>query len=193
MVIYYKYFHVRKISAALHVEEPGGEKLREKPRNNVSSSSTDDPAVTVFNCALNPALRKKKKMPSRSVPPLPTSSPNATPFWKEPLPTEERTAGDGLSYSRTTSVDDIRLKLQEKKEKQMMELRRIEDDIAAGRIERPRMSLEQNQPIPEVKRQPTFQFSRGQMYSGLDTRLYPSQVTRPDTRPDTRLYPGEDP
>ena len=61
---------------------------------------------------------------------------------------EERTAGDGLSYSRTTSVDDIRQKLQEKKEKQMMELRRIEDDIAAGRIERPRVSLDQNQPIP---------------------------------------------
>ena len=30
----------------------------------------------------------------------------------------------------------------------MMELRRIEDDIAAGRIERPRVSLDQNQPIP---------------------------------------------
>ena len=148
MVIYYKYFHVRKLEASLQVE--GGEKLREKPRshNNMSSSSTDDPAVTVFNCALNPALRKKKKMPSRSVPPLPPSSPASTPFWKEPLPTEERTAGDGFSYSRTTSVDDIRQKLQEKKEKQMMELRRIEDDIAAGRIERPRAGQNFNQPIP---------------------------------------------
>ena len=45
-----------------------------------------DPAVTVFNCALNPALRKKKKMPSRGVPPLPPASPASTPFWKEPLP-----------------------------------------------------------------------------------------------------------
>merc|ERR1719277_774409 len=43
MVIYYKYFHVRKLEASLQVE--GGEKLREKPRshNNMSSSSTDDP------------------------------------------------------------------------------------------------------------------------------------------------------
>ena len=55
---------------------------------------------------------------------------------------------DGLSYSRTTSVDDIRLKLAEKKEKQMMELRRIEDDIAAGKIERPQAGLNINQPIP---------------------------------------------
>ena len=204
MVIYYKYFHVRKIAASLSLEKDAEKTTPSKPQHSTSYSSSDDPAVTVFNCALNPAIRKKKKMPSRSVPPLP-SSPATVPFWKEPLPVEERTAGDGFSYSRTTSVDDIRQKLQEKKEKQMMELRRIEDDIAAGRIERPRMSLEQNQPIPgtelrgfvssvsslnieEVKRQPTFQFSRGQMYSGLDTRLYPSQ----DTRPDTRLYPGEE-
>ena len=51
-------------------------------------------------------------MPSRSVPPPPPTAAAVTPFWKSPLPVEERTAGDGLSYSRTTSVDDIRLKLQ---------------------------------------------------------------------------------
>ena len=157
MVIYYKYFHVRKIAAAMqaettHMEKSrnGGHSLPHTTSTNISHSSTDDPAVTVFNCALNPALRKKKKMPSRSVPPLPPNTPAAVPFWKEPLPSEERTAGDGLSYSRTTSVDDIRQKLQEKKEKQMMELRRIEDDIAAGRIERPQAGLDYNQPIPGI-------------------------------------------
>lgn len=36
----------------------------------------------------------------------------------------------------------------EKKEKQMLKLRRIEDDIAAGRIERPNMALSVSQPIP---------------------------------------------
>lgn len=35
-----------------------------------------------------------------------------------------------------------------------MELRRIEDDIAAGRIERPRAGQNFNQPIPGAKRQP---------------------------------------
>ena len=203
MVIYYKYFHVRKIAASLSLDKDA-EKTPSKPQHSTSYSSSDDPAVTVFNCALNPAIRKKKKMPSRSVPPLP-SSPAAVPFWKEPLPAEERTAGDGLSYSRTTSVDDIRQKLQEKKEKQMMELRRIEDDIASGRIERPRMSVEENQPIPgsglvslesvlcldtaEVKRQPTLQFSRGEVYSGLENRLYPDHMTRGT---DRRLYPGQE-
>ena len=116
MVIYYKYFHVRKIAAALSADtEPGreeksgagGRRLTSAAAN--LSSDTDngeggeallwthiylkyllcialDPAVTVFNCALNPALRKKKKMPSRGVPPLPPASPASTPFWKEPLP-----------------------------------------------------------------------------------------------------------
>ena len=49
---------------------------------------------------------------------------------------------------RTTSVDDIRQKLADKKEKQLVELRRIEDDIAAGRLERPLASQALGQPIP---------------------------------------------
>lgn len=143
MSIYYKYFHVRKLSAALNYS-PNQEENKPAKRQT-SSVCSDNPAVTVFNCALNPALRKKKKLPSRSVPPPP---PDTTPFWKEPLPREERTAGDGLSYSRTTSVDDIRQKLQEKRDKQMLELRRIEDDLAAGRIKKPSLSSQINQPIP---------------------------------------------
>ena len=142
MVIYYKFFHVRKLSGTLSYS-PNEES---KPRKQQSPSQcSEDPAVTVFNCALNPAMRKKKKLPSRSVPPPP---PAATPFWKEPLPREERTAGDGLSYSRTTSVDDIRQKLQEKRDKQLLELKRIENDIATGRIERPEHTHLVNQPIP---------------------------------------------
>eukprot|EP00090_Calanus_glacialis_P038767 TRINITY_DN67574_c0_g1_i1.p1 TRINITY_DN67574_c0_g1~~TRINITY_DN67574_c0_g1_i1.p1 ORF type:complete len:674 (-),score=96.41 TRINITY_DN67574_c0_g1_i1:90-2111(-) len=172
MLIYYRYFHVRKLAAALNYNPEAVEKPR-KPQSP-SYSSSDDPAVTVFNCALNPALRKKKKMPSRSVPfppPGENSHPSTVPFWKEPLPVEERTAGDGLSYSRTTSVDDIRQKLQEKKEKQMQELRRIEDDIAAGRIERPNMALGVSQPIPDSKRQPMVsmgdneQWNNGHFYN----------------------------
>merc|ERR1712128_7618 len=111
---------------------------------------------------LSTTIRKQwknhKNLRAQALPPggssHPSTHPSTVPFWKEPLPSEERTAGDGLSYSRTTSVDDIRLKLQEKKEKQMQELRRIEDDIAAGRIERPSMALGVSQPIPDIKRQP---------------------------------------
>jgi XK-related protein len=155
MVLYYRFFHVRKLSTHLSYspnEEDGDSSAAARKKaaarqlhrtpTYCSSSGGDGPAVTVFNCALNPALRKKKKLPSRSVPPPPppasTASP-LTPFWKSPLPyrsenddadvggipQEERTAGDGLSYSRTTSVDDIRQKLQEKREKQMQELRQV--------------------------------------------------------------------
>jgi hypothetical protein len=161
MVLYYRFFHVRKLSTHLsyspNEDDVATKKktTRELHRSATYSSNSGDshrPAVTVFNCALNPALRKKKKLPSRSVPPPPPPGAAAaamTPFWKAPLPLddpnedsgegedehprrtgggvpqEERTAGDGLSYSRTTSVDDIRQKLQEKREKQMEELRYI--------------------------------------------------------------------
>ena len=45
-------------------------------------------------------------------------------------------------------MDDIRQKLADKKEKQLVELRRIEDDIAAGRLERPLVGQALGQPIP---------------------------------------------
>ncbi len=161
MVLYYRFFHVRKLSTHLsyspNEDDVATKKktTRELHRSATYSSNSGDshrPAVTVFNCALNPALRKKKKLPLRSVPPPPPPAAAMTPFWKAPLPLddpnedsgegedehhrrtggggggapqEERTAGDGLSYSRTTSVDDIRQKLQEKREKQMEELRYI--------------------------------------------------------------------
>ena len=137
MIIYYKFFHVRKLSATLSYSPTDVLDNKVKQANNNSSAAREvaaaaraagghlgrgqDPAVTVFNCALNPALRKKKKLPSRSVPPPGSgggggggsdTSFGAVPFWKEPLPGEVRTEGDGFSYSRTTSVDDIRQKLQ---------------------------------------------------------------------------------
>ena len=101
MVIYYKFFHVRKMAAALeYSEQEAQEKARKSQQShNTSYSSGEDPAVTVFNCALNPAMRKKKKLPTRPVPS--PGAETAIPFWKEPLPNEERTAGDGLSYSRS--------------------------------------------------------------------------------------------
>jgi hypothetical protein len=104
MLIYYRFFHVKKLAAALEYSaREGEEKVRRSQVHNTSYSSGDDPAVTVFNCALNPALRKKKKGgAARPAPSLP-GQPDSTPFWKEPLPGEQRTAGDGLSYSRSAS------------------------------------------------------------------------------------------
>ena len=44
----------------------------------------------VFNCMLNPALKKKKKIPSVLPPPpngmVSSNNKATTPFWKEPLP-----------------------------------------------------------------------------------------------------------
>ena len=95
---------MRKLSSTLtyNPNEETAPETRKMPR----LGSRADPAVTVFNCGLNPAMRKKKKLPSRSAPPPPPPA-HSTPFWKEPLdpPPEERTAGDGLSYSRTTRKD----------------------------------------------------------------------------------------
>ena len=50
------------------------------------------PDSTVFNCALNPAMRKKKKIP-RVIPPPPTAGANGEifkAFWKEPLPNQQQ-------------------------------------------------------------------------------------------------------
>ena len=68
-----------------------------------------------------------------------------TPFWcfcPSPFLTIEQ------PNFRTTSVDDIRQKLADKKEKQLVELKRIEDDIAAGRLQRPLVGQALGQPIP---------------------------------------------
>ena len=64
-----------------------------KPSQTLPSSQ-DKMAMTeysnnqaVFNCMLNPALKKKKKIPSVLPPPPGVTSEKATtPFWKEPLP-----------------------------------------------------------------------------------------------------------
>ena len=47
-------------------------------------------------------------------------------------------------------MDDIRQKLADKKEKQLVELRKIEDDIRQGRLERPLGGQGGGQPIPGI-------------------------------------------
>ena len=90
----FRLFHTSKISSAFTRDEV--EASNSKPSQNTkhSSSHQDKMAMTeysnnqaVFNCMLNPALKKKKKIPSVLPPPPNVSSNKATtPFWKEPLP-----------------------------------------------------------------------------------------------------------
>ena len=79
----------------------------------------------VFNCVLNPAMRKKKKIPSVLPPPPPggvapvpnAGGKSATPFWKEPLPLKQ---------------DSIRQKLQSKRENQLRQLQLLENEMRKG-------------------------------------------------------------
>ena len=86
----FRLFHTSKISSAFQRDEV---EASSKP-SQTKPSSQDKMAMTeysnnqaVFNCMLNPALKKKKKIPSVLPPPPNVSSNKATtPFWKEPLP-----------------------------------------------------------------------------------------------------------
>ena len=108
-----------------------------KPNQNKSANGHDNKmAMTeysnnqaVFNCMLNPALKKKKKIPSVLPPPPINSEKAATPFWKEPLPqVPERSA---------TPHEEIRQKLQIKRENQQKQLQLIQNEIRSGQRSRP--------------------------------------------------------
>ena len=128
----------------------------------------------VFNCVLNPAMRKKKKIPSVPPPPPDGSSSTtsavsgndagaisgsghvttrgikaSTPFWKEPLPLLSNT------ISNTTETDSIRQKLQTKRDNQQKQLQLIENEIRAGNIKRPPVPPQLHaMPLPPVGRLP---------------------------------------
>lgn len=85
MVLYYKIFHVSKTKSDLGVSDADGAPVGGgRAGCGPPGAANGD---TVFNCALNPALRKKKKIP-RNIPPPPPGQGQkaATAFWKEPLP-----------------------------------------------------------------------------------------------------------
>ena len=128
----------------------------------------------VFNCVLNPAMRKKKKIPS--VPPPPpldgstnttgqvnngqaisgfitsgTTGKSATPFWKEPLPVLSTV----VNLPSPTETDSIRQKLQTKRDNQLKQLQLIENEIRAGHIKRPvpgSIPAHHPMPLPPVAR-----------------------------------------
>lgn len=127
MLLYYHYFHVRR--------------LLDKP--NVPPG--------VFNCRFaSPsaaALYRKKKKPTSFVPP-PGLGPMAVPFWRRPLPSSSENEGSSVG-----SRVNIHQKLQEKKQKQLAELKIIEEEIKQGKLVGPEgVDLDNRQPIPRAKR-----------------------------------------
>lgn len=127
MLIYYKYFHVQR--------------LLDKP-----------PAPPgVFNCRFttpnNAALNRKKKKPTSFVPP-PGLNTVSVPFWRRPLPSSSENDGSSVG-----SRVNIHQKLQEKKQKQLAELKIIEEEIKQGKLVGPQsVDPDDRQPIPRAKR-----------------------------------------
>jgi len=183
MLLYYRLFHTSKISSAFQrsdVTETNSASANCQNRNGKSHNNSEKVDMTeysnnqaVFNCVLNPAMRKKKKIPS-VLPPPPldgststtsvsgqvsngqatsgylTSGKSATPFWKEPLPVLS-----SVVLPSPTETNSIRQKLQTKRDNQLKQLQLIENEIRAGHIKRPvpgSIPAHHAMPLPPVGR-----------------------------------------
>lgn len=108
MLLYYRYFHIRRLLSK--PAQPSG----------------------VFNCRFSSPsaanLYRKKKKPTSFVPP-PGLGPMAVPFWRRPLPSSSENEGSSVG-----SRVNIHQKLQEKKQKQLAELKIIEEEIKQGKL-----------------------------------------------------------
>ncbi|CAG5055167.1 unnamed protein product [Parnassius apollo] len=159
MLLYYRYFHVRRLGYMLGEHQQGTNST-----NASSQNKNDNVAIPgVFNCRFsNPvnnsaANGRKKKKPTSFVPP-PAAPPAA--FWRRPLPAAHNHHG-GSSENEGSSVGsrvNIQQKLQEKKQKQLAELRVIEEEIKQGKLAKTTpvaaeeiYSSLQRQPIPRAK------------------------------------------
>lgn len=103
------------------------------------------------------------------------SGPMSIPFWRQPLPPRNSIAGGSSETegSVASSRINIQLKLQEKKQKQLAELKIIEEEIKQGKLGRQKIanenedsgkvSLLPRQPAPRAKKHidiETIDFSR---------------------------------
>ncbi|XP_034825912.1 uncharacterized protein [Maniola hyperantus] len=165
MLLYYRYFHVRRLGYMLGEHQQGTNSTNASSQNKNGKPSQTDSAVIpgVFNCRFsNPvnnsaANGRKKKKPTSFVPP-PAAPPAA--FWRRPLPAAHNHHG-GSSENEGSSVGsrvNIQQKLQEKKQKQLAELRVIEEEIKQGKLAKTTpvaaeeiYSSLQRQPIPRAK------------------------------------------
>ncbi|CAK1543556.1 unnamed protein product [Leptosia nina] len=174
MLLYYRYFHVRRLGYMLGEHQQGTNSTNASSQNKNGKSNQNDNTVIpgVFNCRFsNPvnssaANGRKKKKPTSFVPPpaAPASTSPAPPapsaFWRRPLPAAHNHHG-GSSENEGSSVGsrvNIQQKLQEKKQKQLAELRVIEEEIKQGKLAKTTpvaaeeiYSSLQRQPIPRAK------------------------------------------
>ncbi|CAD7088721.1 unnamed protein product [Hermetia illucens] len=180
MVLYYRYFHVRRLGYENGGRYPTcGIEVKDNSvgSKSISNRHNDQPPIAgVFNCRFsNPvgsgATKRKKKKPTTFIPPptlgfasqlnseSPTiNGPMPIPFWRRPLSQSQSSENEGSVGSRV----NIHQKLQEKKQKQLAELKIIEEEIKQGKLGGPatntlgsgddgRTSLPR-QPIPRAKK-----------------------------------------
>ncbi|CRK86191.1 CLUMA_CG000015, isoform A [Clunio marinus] len=123
-----------------------------------------------FSNPVNNATKRKKKKPTTFIPPpvlaIPSNpltinmninqeecqliksklinvdiGPMSIPFWRQPLPRNSMTGGSSETEgSVASSRINIQLKLQEKKQKQLAELKIIEEEIKQGKLSRQKMN-----------------------------------------------------
>ncbi|CAH0597008.1 unnamed protein product [Chrysodeixis includens] len=171
MLLYYRYFHVRRLGYMLGEHQQGTNSSNTSQlKDGKQAGATDNPTIPgVFNCRFsNPvsnsaATARKKKKPTSFVPPPGAPAAPAAPpaaFWRRPLPAAHNHHG-GSSENEGSSVGsrvNIQQKLQEKKQKQLAELRVIEEEIKQGKLAKTTpvaaeeiYSSLQRQPIPRAK------------------------------------------
>uniref|UniRef100_A0A336LEL1 XK-related protein n=1 Tax=Culicoides sonorensis TaxID=179676 RepID=A0A336LEL1_CULSO len=195
MLIYYRYFHVRRLEYESGGRLPTLEKKKcdhqttlckcsESLKNDINKTSTSCVGLKyphaipgVFNCRftnpVNVSTGRKKKKPTTFVPPPPlppvtdtdttnNSGPMAIPFWKRALPRSHTGNSSENDASSISSRFNIQEKLREKKQKQLAELKIIEEEIKQGKLTGPKtgtMSSNDDQkaslprqPIPRTKK-----------------------------------------
>lgn len=157
--------------------------------NALQNGVTNIPGV--FNCRLNPALKRKKKKPSTFVPPpasvtsLASNGKTSNAFWKKTSPK----SGGSDHESSVGSRVNIQQKLQEKKQQQLQELKEIEEEIKQGKLKRPRpLEISEQgtlrQPVPQSKKQPWL---RPESPSGIPSHLQYQSLIGPLTTTGIRL------
>lgn len=128
-----------------------------------------NPLFQLFSSIFDSGTKRKKKKPTSFVPPpilnlpgninplkihgttnqdkdrqdQPQSSniggPMTIPFWRQPLPRNSIAGSSETEGSQASSRINIQLKLQEKKQKQLAELKIIEEEIKQGKLGRPKL------------------------------------------------------
>lgn len=163
MLLYYRFFHVKRLRYTQSNQPISDRKTANghlhRPAPPPHCNGLPVPGG-VFNCRFNPAMKRKKKKPTSFVPMpvLPSvvrPAQQQPPFWKRPVAAVLPSISSETEGSVCSRGVNIRQKLQEKKQQQMAELRVIEEEIQQGKLQqRPNNEQPLSQPIPRAKKQP---------------------------------------